>query len=469
MAKKKILLLSDDMRMHSGIATVSRDMVVNTVGEFDWVQVGAAIEHPDKGKLIDISEDVKNISGVSDASVKIIPYNGYGDPLLIREILKRENPDAIVHFTDPRFWDWLYEMEHEIRQQLPIIYLNIWDDLPDPTYNKEAYASCDLLMAISKQTYGINKRILTKYENGISDTRVTYVPHGISETDYFPIDETHDKYGDLLKFKNDVFKGSEYDYVVFWNNRNIRRKNVGDLVLAFKHFIERLPKEKQDRCLLLLHTQPIDPNGTHIPEMIKEVAPNIKVAFSDKSIPREYLNYLYNIADVTVNVSSNEGFGLATAESLMAGTPIIVNVTGGLQDQCGFSINDNGNVRYLNEEDYVEIGSLHDYRKWKNNKELTHGDWAFPVWPSNRSLQGSVPTPYIFDDRVDFIDVADALFNAYEMSREERKQRGILGREFVISPEIGMSAKNMGNRVLNSINTCLNTFKKRDRFTLIKV
>jgi hypothetical protein len=153
----------------------------------------------------------------------------------------------------------------------------------------------------------------------------------------------------------------------------------------------------------------------------------------------------------------------------MAGTPIVVNVTGGLQDQCGFSINESGNVRYLNEEDYVEIGSLHDYRKWKNNKELTHGDWAFPVWPSNRSLQGSVPTPYIFDDRVDFIDVADALFNAYELSREERKQRGILGREFVISPDTGMSAKNMGNRVLNSINTCLNTFKKRDRFTLIKV
>ena len=37
-----------------------------------------------------------------------------------------------------------------------------------------------------------------------------------------------------------------------------------------------------------------------------------------------------------MNMASNEGFGLGTCESLMAGTPIIVNVTGGLQDQCGF-------------------------------------------------------------------------------------------------------------------------------------
>ena len=34
--KKKILLLSDDLRMHSGIATVSREIVLNTVKEYDY-------------------------------------------------------------------------------------------------------------------------------------------------------------------------------------------------------------------------------------------------------------------------------------------------------------------------------------------------------------------------------------------------------------------------------------------------
>jgi glycosyltransferase involved in cell wall biosynthesis len=469
MAKKKILLLSDDMRMHSGIATVSRDIVLNTVAEYDWIQVGAAIEHPDMGKLIDISDDVKKLTGVSDANVRIIPYNGYGDPLLIREVMKRENPDVIMHFTDPRFWDWLYEMEHEIRQQVPLVYLNIWDDLPDPMYNKEAYSSCDLLMAISKQTYGINTRILTRYEGSVNPDRITYVPHGISDTDFFPVDETHEKYNDLLAFKKQVFNNVEYDFIVFWNNRNIRRKQPGDVVLAFKEFVERLPVEKRDKCLLLMHTQPIDHNGTHIPELIKEVAPDIKVAFSDKAVPREYLNYMYNIADVTINISSNEGFGLATAESVMAGTPIIVNVTGGLQDQCGFSIIENETQRYLNEDDYVEIGSLHDYRKWKNNDKLTYGEWAYPVWPASLSLQGSVPTPYIFDDRVDFVDAADRIYEVYMLTRKERKDRGLKGREYMTSDQTGLSVGNMGNRVINSINTCITNFKKRNRFTLIKI
>ena len=59
MSKKKILLLSDDLRLTSGIATVSRDMVLGTVKQYDWVQVGAAINHPDKGKVLDLSEDCR--------------------------------------------------------------------------------------------------------------------------------------------------------------------------------------------------------------------------------------------------------------------------------------------------------------------------------------------------------------------------------------------------------------------------
>lgn len=469
MAKKKILLLSDDLRMNSGIATVSRDMVLSTVDKYDWIQVAAAIEHPEKGRLVDVSEDTRKVTGVEDASVKLIPYSGYGDPFLIREIMEVEKPDAILHFTDPRFWEWLYEMEHEIRSKVPLMYLNIWDDLPDPWYNREAYSSCDLLMAISKQTYGINTRVLNKYEGSVTENRIKYVPHGISEGDFFAIDKANPLYEKFIEFKKQTLQDREFEFIVFWNNRNIRRKNPGDLILAFKNFVERLPKEKAAKCLLLLHTQPVDHNGTHIPQLLNDIAPDINVAFSDKQIPRETLNFLYNMADVTVNVSSNEGFGLATAESVMAGTPIIVNVTGGLQDQCGFAINENGNKRYLMEDDYVEIGSLHDYREWKNNENLSYGEWAFPVWPSNRSLQGSVPTPYIFDDRVDYVDVADALFQVYSLSKDERKSRAKAGRDYMMNTISGLSLTAMANRIKDSIDTCISEFKPKSNFTVTKI
>ena len=38
--KPKILLLSDDLRLHSGIATQSKEIVLSTVHKYDWVQLG---------------------------------------------------------------------------------------------------------------------------------------------------------------------------------------------------------------------------------------------------------------------------------------------------------------------------------------------------------------------------------------------------------------------------------------------
>jgi len=160
--RKKILLLSDDIRLTSGVGTVSRDIVTGTAHRYNWFQIAAAVNHPDKGKIIDLSDDINNQTGLKDSYVKIIPNNGYGDPDLIRLIMNVEKPDAILIYTDPRFFVWFFNMSHEIRQKLPIFYYNIWDDLPYPMYNKPYYESCDLLMSISKQTYNINKNVLGK-------------------------------------------------------------------------------------------------------------------------------------------------------------------------------------------------------------------------------------------------------------------------------------------------------------------
>jgi len=146
--RKKILLLCDDIRMHSGIATMAREIVVGTAHHFNWINVGAAINHPEAGKGIDISAEVNNFAGIDDAWVRVLPNNGYGDAMLIRALIQQEKPDAIFIFTDPRYWVWLFEIEREIRNQIPIHYLNIWDDLPAPLYNTSYYESCDLFIAI---------------------------------------------------------------------------------------------------------------------------------------------------------------------------------------------------------------------------------------------------------------------------------------------------------------------------------
>jgi len=108
--KKKIILLSDDLRLHSGVGTVSREIVFGTVDTYDWVQIAGAVKHPEQGQAIDISSDVSTQTGVDDASVKLYPTDGYGNPDLLRHIIAIEKPDVIMHFTDPRFWGWLYNM-----------------------------------------------------------------------------------------------------------------------------------------------------------------------------------------------------------------------------------------------------------------------------------------------------------------------------------------------------------------------
>lgn len=158
--KKTLILLSDDLRLHSGVAGMSREVVIHTASKFNWVQLGAAIDHPDAGRIFDVSDDVNKEAGITDANVKVIPWKGYGDPFILRTLMDAISPAAIIHFTDPRFWGWLYDMEREIRQRCPIVYYAIWDCPPYPHYNWAAYASCDMILGISKQSHNIHNQVL---------------------------------------------------------------------------------------------------------------------------------------------------------------------------------------------------------------------------------------------------------------------------------------------------------------------
>jgi hypothetical protein len=184
--RKKILFICDDIRMHSGVATMAREIVLGTSHHFNWVSVAAAINHPEAGKRLDLSAATNNETGNTDASVIIYPNNGYGDANLLRQLIKTEKPDALFFFTDPRYYDWLFAIENEVRKQIPMIYINIWDDLPAPLYNRAFYESCDALLAISKQTKNINEMVLG---DKAKDKVITYVPHGINEKLFFPIDD----------------------------------------------------------------------------------------------------------------------------------------------------------------------------------------------------------------------------------------------------------------------------------------
>lgn len=134
--------------------------MLGTSHRYNWIQLGAGINHPEVGKIMDASESLSKEIGIPDASCKIYPYNGYGDANIVRQLIMTEQPDAILHFTDPRYWVWLYHMEAEIRERIPLLYLHVWDDLPYPMYNRSFYRSCDAILSISRQTYNITREVL---------------------------------------------------------------------------------------------------------------------------------------------------------------------------------------------------------------------------------------------------------------------------------------------------------------------
>ena len=451
--RKKILLICDDVRVHSGVATVAKEIVCGTAHHFNWVQIAGAIKHPDKGKRLDLSPSTDKEMGITDSSVLLYPTDGYGDPGLLREIINIEKPDAIMLFTDPRYFTYIFNMEHEIRKSIPITYLNIWDDYPAPMYNKPYYEACDLLMGISKQTVNINKIVL----EGCDKNKIfKYVPHGKNPNIYFPLTEETE---DFINFKKELFQGDSPEFVLLFNSRNIRRKQIPDTILAFRTFLDSLPKEEALKCRLILKTETVTDAGTDLDKvreyLLGEDYLNTCIILENK-FTEQQLNYLYNIADVQILLTSNEGWGLTITEAMLAGTPYIANVTGGMQDQMRFVDNEG---KWFEPDTNIPSNHRGTYKE--------HGEWAFPVYPTSRSIQGSPSTPYIFDDRCKWEDACDRIKEVYALSSEERKSRGLKGREWALSNEAGFTSDHQSNRVIEAFDELFETWKPREKYELI--
>ena len=440
--RKNILLLTDDIRVHSGVAQIGREIVMNTAHRYNWVQLAGSIKHPDKGKIQDLSADTNKHMGITDSKVLLYPCDGYGDAKLVHHVIKEQKIDALFLITDPRYFEWLFRIENEIRDRIPIAYLNIWDDLPAPMYNKEFYNSCDALFGISKQTKNINEMVLG--EDGKSKI-IRYIPHGLNDKIFKPLPKDDKNVKEILQH----LTGND-------NSRNIRRKSIPDTILAWKYFLDGLSKEKRSKCRFILHTQAIDDNGTDLPAVIRFLFPNKdhNIIISDNRLSTAQMSLLYNVADATILLSSAEGWGLSLTESLLTGTPIIANVTGGMQDQMRFE-DENGDWYTPNPD--VPSNHKRTYTKC--------GEWALPVFPNNLSLVGSPRTPYIYDDRCSAEDAALQIKAMYDMGKEERQKIGESGRKWVLSKEAVFTSERQAERVIEGLDELFSTWTPRPKFT----
>lgn len=453
--RKTILFITDDIRTPSGVATVSKEVILKSAHYYNWVIIGGLHNHPENGNRVDLSEDINKITGIKDAKVHQICVNGYGNADIVKAIIKIDKIDALLFITDPRYYEWLFAVERDIRREIPMIYLNIWDNYPYPKYNKSFYDSCDTLLCISKLTKNCVEQVL---EEKAKNKLIKYVPHGLDENIFTIVDED-DK--DLKEFKEFLYKGKSYDFSILWNSRNIRRKCTSDLLVAYKDFCDRKPKEERAKICLVLHTDPIDPNGTDLFAVVKMLFnndPSYNIIFTDRKFDAKTMNLLYNSVDVVSLVSSNEGWGLSLTEALLTGRVILANVTGGMQDQMRF---EDENGKWI---DFTKDFPSNNFAKYR-----TTGKWAFPVFPSNTSLVGSVPTPYIYDDKVQPSDVADMLNYIYSFPKDELRKYGQFGRAWATSDEARFTSQKMTDTIISAIDETVTNYTPRKSYDLIKL
>ena len=371
------MTISDHPLLPSGVATQTKYVIeaLLSTGKFDIISLGGAVKHEDY-----TPRKVEGYKG----EWEIFPIDGYGTPQLVNAFINERKPDILYFMTDPRFYEWLWAIDDTVRENVPMVYYHVWDNYPYPVYNERYYNANDVIATISKVTSDIVQTVAPEVEEH-------YVPHAVDANIFHkrPDSEIQELINNNQPLKD--------RFVFFWNNRNARRKQSGSLLHWFKEFLD-LEEVDRDKVCLFMHTDPNDPHGqplTYLSEMLgyKEG----ELVLSTQKLPPQQLSLLYNLADCTVNISDAEGFGLATLESLSCETPIIVNMTGGLQEQV------------TDGEEWFGIG----------------------LTPASKAIIGSQQVPYIYEDRLKKEDFISALLEMYNKTPDQLAELGRKGKEHV--------------------------------------
>ena len=177
--KIKVLTISDHPLMPSGVATQTKYFIEGLLksGKFQVISLGGAIKHQNY-------QPVRTEEFGEDWT--IFPVDGFGDPNIIRSLIRAEKPDILWFMTDPRFYGWLWQIANEIRPLVPMVYYHVWDNYPYPKFNKPFYDSNDIIATISKVTDDIVRTISPEVE-------CHYIPHAIPENQFFPLSEAEVK------------------------------------------------------------------------------------------------------------------------------------------------------------------------------------------------------------------------------------------------------------------------------------
>jgi glycosyltransferase involved in cell wall biosynthesis len=306
--KKPRILWCSDLVTPTGFSRVAHSIIKNLENEFEIVGVG-----------VNYHGDPHNYKfPIFPASINMAK-GPYGANRIV-DLINGQDFDILFILNDA--WvinGYLQAIKANVTKPLPkiVVYFPVDSTEHDP----EWYSNFDIVSrAVTYTKFG---EWVVKDANPTID--VSVIPHGI-DTEIFH--KTHatrldakieffapyaDKVGDLTN-----------SFIVLNANRNQPRKKLDITMLGFAKFAKNKPEDVK----LYMHTGMID-SSINVDKLATRygISTRLIVSSSKKGVQNvsdERLNTIYNIADVGINTSAGEGWGLTNVEHAVTGAVQLV-------------------------------------------------------------------------------------------------------------------------------------------------
>jgi glycosyltransferase involved in cell wall biosynthesis len=294
--------------------------------------------HPSRGNIRTVPSGVVAYDAAANEDPK---EEGFGFNK-IHEYLEMVNPDVVMIYNDPLIIHRFVEAMKFDKATSPF---KLW------VYVDQVYEGIapPLVETISKNAHRVY--CFTKYW---ADVYSKYAPFPDVRVLENAVDTTmFSKLPDGARASIRATLGISQESVLFVNaNRNSQRKRHDLAIMGFVELLKRNPEKPYYFIIVTgmngqqgayydlnrIFATEMQRQGLDLPTYAKRL---LLVDTSAKAVPDSSINEIYNAADIGINTSDGEGFGLCQIEHLYTGAPQIVTDIGTyrtfMDDKvCGF-------------------------------------------------------------------------------------------------------------------------------------
>src|SRR3990167_2482690 len=164
------------------------------------------------------------------------------------------------------------------------------------------------------------------------ESKLKQISHGVDTNVFRPAPRIL-----CAKWKSEFYGIGPETYLVLNLNRNSTRKQIPYTILAFKEFKKQVPNS-----VLYLHMVPQDQGGDLNKIVADSGLTREDVLFPSNfsltnPLPVEYLNKVYNSADMFLTTHLGEGWGLSITEAMACGVPVVSPNNTCMPEQLGIN------------------------------------------------------------------------------------------------------------------------------------